>query len=144
MYYLKDEPFLDRKDEQVVLGVTPQTVGSLVLAVVGGRQPTRDIKESVLSPSRIRTWQKLLDDLEKGPEDGYYSIEDDRWALLRLLVIPMMQSPNFGVVISNQVRPLAQYVPQMEDVLNAVTTKKPEPALSPNGVEATVPKESLA
>jgi len=139
VYYLKNEPFLDRKGGQVVFGTEPQTTGSLVLAVMAGWQPTREIRESALTPAQIRTWQKLLDDMEKGPQDGYYALEDDRWTLVKQLIIPMMQSPSFGVVISNRLVPIAQYVPQMEDVLNAVTNKKPEteaPPVSPDGVAA--------
>ena len=142
VYYLKDEPFLDRKGEQVVLAEEPQTTGSLITAVIAGWLPLRDVKETNLSPNQIRIWQKLMDDLEKGPVDGYYALEDDRWSLVKHLMIPLMQSATYGIVVSGRIVSIARHVPQMEDVLNAVTNKKPEapaPETSPNGVAAGEP-----
>ena len=133
MYYLKDVPFLDRKGEAVKLRGGEQTSVSLVRLIVGGWNPTPSIKESTLTAAQIRTWQKLMDDLDVGSVEGYLALEDERFALVKHLTVPFMLSPNFGIVTGNNVASLAQYVPQMEDFLNSVATTKPE---APNGAAA--------
>ena len=142
MYYLKDVPFLDRKGEQVKLRGDDQTSVSLIKLVVGGWQPSRDIKESNLTAAQTRIWQKLMDDLDKGPTDGYLALEDDRFALVKHLTVPFMLSPNFGVVSGNSIASLAHYVPQMEDFLGSVSSTKPE--VSPNGVPAEAKEQVSA
>ena len=75
-----------------------------------------------------------MDDLDKGPADGYLALEGDRFALVKHLTVPFMLSPNFGVVSGNTIASLAHHVPQMEDFLASVSSTKPE--ASPNGVPA--------
>ena len=141
MHYLKDVPFLDRKGERVNLRGEEQTTVSLIRLVVGGWQPSRDIKESNLTAAQSRIWQKLMDDLDTGSANGYLPLEDDRFALVKHLTVPFMLSPNFGVVSGNTISSLAHYVPQMEDFLGSVSSTKPE--VSPNGVP-TETKETVS
>lgn len=127
MQYLQDGPFLDWRGQPLTIGGEPVTVCSLLALLVGGWQPLQGVKETNLTPAQVRTWQRLMADLEKGPEGGYLALEDDRFALARSLALALMAGAS---VTENGVKTsLARHLPQLEDILSAVTSKK-----SPNGV----------
>ena len=124
MYYLEEQPFLDRKGEQVEIGDQKFTTATMLETVISAWQPDKDNKPSMLSPAQIRVWQKLMGDLEDGPENGYLALEDDRFTLAKSLAPSLMQG--IQIRVGNRMTPLAHYVPQMEDLLAEATQKKPE------------------
>ena len=79
-----------------------------------------------LTMKDLRVLNRAIDVLEREPEDGFYALETDEFDLVHRVLEHLGPALIGGI---------ARNAPALLDALDATADKKPEPAVSPNGIE---------
>jgi hypothetical protein len=114
MKYLQEGPVLDRRGEPIVIPSTEPievTVSWLLDFLMKQYMPTPDL---TLQPAEVRLYNKALDAIEAGPENGWFGFEDSHFDLMRKVC--MVVAPR---ILLTQI---SLNTPQIEDMFTSAYT----------------------
>ena len=122
MQFVKEAPFLDRKGTVVVLPPGADraepvalTNGFVLSLLFNAYSPGTGLK---LEIPEYRTFGKVQDVLEAGPENGFFKFEDSHFELLKRVCLHM--------AVCLLLPELNRNSPQVEELLNSATARLPK------------------